>query len=128
MVATILCGLTGYGGGMVLGPLFLTYNMVPLVMSGTNQYITMIASMATTFQFVYMDQLYWGYAGLSGLITFFSAFCGIYFINIYVKRSGKQSIITIFLALELILGLLSLPLKYLVLDPAGSDAAKSGGK
>lgn len=36
MIAAILCGMTGIAGGMVLGPLFLSYNMVPLVMSGTN--------------------------------------------------------------------------------------------
>ena len=29
MIAAILCGMTGIAGGMVLGPLFLTYNMVP---------------------------------------------------------------------------------------------------
>ena len=29
MVAAILCGATGIAGGMVLGPLFLTYNMQP---------------------------------------------------------------------------------------------------
>jgi len=36
MIAAILCGLTGIAGGMVLGPLFLTYNMLPSVMSSTN--------------------------------------------------------------------------------------------
>lgn len=36
MVAAILCGMTGIAGGMVLGPLFLKYNMVPTVMSATN--------------------------------------------------------------------------------------------
>lgn len=36
MIAAVLCGMTGIAGGMVLGPLFLTYNMVPQVMSGTN--------------------------------------------------------------------------------------------
>jgi len=49
MIAAILCGMTGIAGGMILGPLFLTYNMVPQVMSGTNQYITMIASIAVVF-------------------------------------------------------------------------------
>ena len=29
MIAAILCGATGIAGGMVLGPLFLTYNMQP---------------------------------------------------------------------------------------------------
>lgn len=46
MIAAILCGCTGIAGGMVLGPLFLRYKMIPSVMSGTNQYITMIASIS----------------------------------------------------------------------------------
>lgn len=36
MIAAILCGATGIAGGMVLGPLFLTYGMQPKVMSATN--------------------------------------------------------------------------------------------
>ena len=35
-IAAGLCGMTGIAGGMVLGPLFLTYNMIPSIMSGTN--------------------------------------------------------------------------------------------
>ena len=46
LVAAVLCGCTGIAGGMVLGPLFLKYNMHPSIMSGTNQYITMIASIS----------------------------------------------------------------------------------
>jgi uncharacterized membrane protein YfcA len=29
MIAAIICGSTGIAGGMVLGPLFLKYNMIP---------------------------------------------------------------------------------------------------
>lgn len=54
MIAAILCGATGIAGGMVLGPLFLTYNMQPKVMSSTNQYITLIASIAVSSQFAYL--------------------------------------------------------------------------
>jgi len=36
MIAAILTGICGIAGGMVLGPLFLQYNMIPQVMSGTN--------------------------------------------------------------------------------------------
>ena len=46
-------------------------------MSGTNQYITMIASIAVIFQFIYLDQLYWGYALMSGTVSVFAAFTGI---------------------------------------------------
>ena len=45
-IAAGLCGMTGIAGGMVLGPLFLTYDLLPIVMSNTNQYITMIASIS----------------------------------------------------------------------------------
>jgi len=45
-IAGVLCGCTGIAGGMILGPLFLTYNMVPSVMSATNQYISMIAALS----------------------------------------------------------------------------------
>lgn len=48
-IAATLCGFTGIAGGMVLGPLFLSYNMVPEVMAGTNQYITLVASVVTVF-------------------------------------------------------------------------------
>ena len=54
MIAAGLCGMTGIAGGMVLGPLFLTYNMLPSIMSGTNQYITMIASISVAVQFVFI--------------------------------------------------------------------------
>lgn len=85
----MLCGMTGIAGGMVLGPLFLTYNMVPQIMSGTNQYITMIASVSVVFQFIYLDQLYWGYSIMFGCITVVAAYTGIQSVNIYIKKSGK---------------------------------------
>lgn len=36
MIAAVLCGCTGIAGGMVLGPLFMSYGMNPQVMSATN--------------------------------------------------------------------------------------------
>ena len=36
MVAAILAGVCGIAGGMIIGPLFLTYGMHPKVMGGTN--------------------------------------------------------------------------------------------
>jgi uncharacterized membrane protein YfcA len=77
MIAAILCGMTGIAGGMVLGPLFLTYNMVPVIMSATNQYITMIASISVVVQFIYLDQLYWKYSTLFGAVTILAAYTGI---------------------------------------------------
>ncbi len=89
MIAAGLCGMTGIAGGMVLGPLFLTYDMLPQVMSNTNQYITMIASVSVAVQFAFIGQMNPYYAGLFGGITFISAYIGIKSVNIYLSRTGK---------------------------------------
>lgn len=55
MIAAILSGISGIAGGMIIGPLFLSYNMLPQVMGATNQYITMIASISVTLQYIYIQ-------------------------------------------------------------------------
>lgn len=114
MIAAVLCGCTGIAGGMVLGPLFLKYNMIPQVMSGTNQYITMIASLSVAIQFIYIGAMNFQYAILFGFLTLIAAYTGITAVNIYVKRSGKQSVIAILLVIVLTLALISLPIDYIM--------------
>ena len=121
-IAAILCGMTGIAGGMVLGPLFLTYNMLPLMMSATNQYITLIASFAVAIQFTVSGDMIWHYAILFGTMTIFCAFAGIALVNNYVSKSGKQSTIPIILTIVLIIALLSLPLNYYLKRNAAEPA------
>jgi len=113
-VAAVLCGLTGIAGGMVLGPLFLSYNMIAQVMSGTNQFITMVASICVATQYMYLNALNPYYAALYGSMTLVCAYVGIKMVNIYIARSGKQSVIMIILAVCLILALVSLPINYVL--------------
>jgi hypothetical protein len=120
MIAAVLCGCTGIAGGMVLGPLFLKYNMIPSVMSGTNQYITMIASLSVAIQFIYLGGMNFDYAILFGGLTLIAAYTGITAVNIYVKRSGKQSVIAILLVIVLTLALISLPIDYIMKAQAKS--------
>jgi hypothetical protein len=54
------------------------------------------------------------YALLFGALTLFAAYTGITLVNIYVKRSGKQSVIAILLVLVLTLALISLPIDYIM--------------
>ena len=83
-------------------------------MSGTNQYITMIASVATAIQFAYVGELLYAYSVYFGLMTIVAAYVGLKAINIYIKRSGKQSVITIILTGVLTMALISLPLNYIL--------------
>lgn len=77
MVAAILCGLTGIAGGMVLGPLFLSYGMLPQVMGATNQYITMISSLCVFLQFCLLGSVNYSYALLFGTSGLAAAALGI---------------------------------------------------
>ena len=114
MIAAILCGLTGIAGGMVLGPLFLRYNMLPSIMSGTNQYITMVASIAVAVQFIYIGYMNYYYAATFGILTLLSAYSGITVVNKIVSKSGKQSVIALLLFIALICAFTCLPLNYII--------------
>lgn len=121
LVAAVLCGCTGIAGGMVLGPLFLKYNMHPQIMSGTNQYITMIASISVAIQFAWIGDMLWPFAIIFGAITLVAAYIGIQSINWYIKKSGKASIIAFMLVLVLVLALVSLPIKKIMQANAAVD-------
>jgi uncharacterized membrane protein YfcA len=58
-------------------------------MSGTNQYITMIASVSVAIQFIYIGAMNFQFALIFGGMTIVAAYCGITAVNIYVKKSGK---------------------------------------
>ena len=58
-------------------------------MSGTNQFITMIASISTVLQYIILNDLLFGYAALYGGITVMAAMGGLKAINMYLARSGK---------------------------------------
>lgn len=125
LVAAVLCGCTGIAGGMVLGPLFLKYNMHPQIMSGTNQYITMIASISVAIQFAWIGDMLWPFAIMFGVITIIAAYIGIQSINWYIEKSGKQSIIAFMLVLVLVLALVSLPIKKII-DSQTADEVTVG--
>lgn len=132
-IASTLCGATGIAGGMVLGPLFLTYNMVPVVMSATNQYITMISALVVAIQFAMLGEIEWYYSGVFCAGTVLAAYLGINGVREYIARGGGQSVILGILAGCLICAFLSLPLKFLTDSgnaavQSKAAAAKAGGK
>jgi len=74
---------------MVLGPLFLKYNMLPQVMSNTNQYITMMAALSVVFKFIIQGKILWTYSAIFGGTTLVCAYIGINGVNAYIKKTGK---------------------------------------
>lgn len=122
--ASMLCGCTGIAGGMVLGPLFMSYGMLPSVMSATNQYITMIASLSVVIQFIMLQELNWYFSALFGASTVFAAFLGLKILDCYMRKAGgKQSTIAVLLVICLTLALVSVPLNMMLKSNQKSTTA-----
>lgn len=83
-------------------------------MGGTNQFVTMISSFATVVQYIIRGQLMFAYAGWFALVSSLAAFSGLKAINFYLKKSGRQSVITIILAVLLASSIATLPLNFIL--------------
>jgi uncharacterized membrane protein YfcA len=97
-VAGVVAGLIGIGGGMVLGPLMLVMGIHPRVSSATTATMVVLTSSSVAVLFVTAGMVPWQYA-----VTFFStcfvgAFLGKKYIDGYVKKTGKASILIFMLA------------------------------
>ena len=68
------------------------------------------------------------YALLFGGMTFISAYIGIKAVNVYLKKTGKQSRILICLIICLTLALVSLPINYILKQNAKKDKLTGGAK
>eukprot|EP00980_Cylindrotheca_fusiformis_P030417 scaffold24793_cov108-Cylindrotheca_fusiformis.AAC.3 len=97
-LAGIVAGLIGIGGGMVLGPLMLIMGVHPQVSTATNATMVILTSSSVAVLFVTAGLVPWAYA-----VTFFSvclvgAYIGKKYIDVYVKKTGKASILIFMLA------------------------------
>jgi uncharacterized membrane protein YfcA len=97
-LAGIVAGLIGIGGGMVLGPLMLVMGIHPRVSTATTATMIVMTSSSVAVLFVTAGLVPWAYA-----VTFFSiclvvAVIGKKFIDGYVKKTGKASILIFMLA------------------------------
>jgi uncharacterized membrane protein YfcA len=97
-----------------MGPLFLSLKMIPEVVSATNQYIGMVSSLSVTLQYIYKDQLNYGFFMLIGLFIFLSSYLGLIQVAKIVKKTGRQSIIIFVMAFVFIVSFLILPVKYIL--------------
>lgn len=67
--------------------------------------------MSVFIQFSLLGSVNYAYAVIFGVVALFAAGLGITRINNYIKKSGRQSVILMFLLTALIIAFLSLPAK-----------------
>ena len=114
LLAGFIAGVIGIGGGVVLGPILLDLGIHPIVGSVTTNMLVLITSSSTTFQFILFKMLNLQYGIICIIFSALGSYCGIYLVNTYVKKTGKQSFIVLVLFCVVIVSAIVLPLSSLL--------------
>ncbi|CAI7743805.1 unnamed protein product [Closterium sp. NIES-54] len=99
LLAGCMGGLLGVGGGMVMGPVLLELGMLPQVSSGTSSFIVLFSSSLSVLEFYLLGRIPIPPALLFSLIAALAALLGLSTIRALVVRSGRTSLIVLFLSL-----------------------------
>jgi len=102
----IASGFLGVGGGMLLGPIFLSMGMVPIVATITASFMILFTATSTTTQFIVFGKIQWDYALWYGTTGFISAIIGQLLIQKMLKKWGRQSYVAFILAAVIALSLI----------------------
>merc|ERR1711904_118131 len=91
-------GLIGIGGGMVLGPLMLVMGIYPRVSTATTATMIVLTSSSVAILYITSGLVPWQYAVTFFCTCFTGALIGKTYIDAYVKRTGKGSVLIFLLA------------------------------
>ena len=109
-LAGFIAGTIGIGGGVVLGPILLDLGIHPIVGTVTTNFLVLITSSSTTFQFILFKMLNYEYGFFCIIFSALGSYCGTHLVNSYVKNTGKQSFIVLILFFVVVISAVVLPL------------------
>jgi uncharacterized membrane protein YfcA len=101
LISGLLASLLGIGGGMVIGPLLLEMNMDPAVANGTTALMTLFTASAATFLHTINDLSSLDYFFWYFFVALASALLGRIVLQAYLKRTGKQTVVVLLLAVAI---------------------------
>ena len=88
-ISGMMGGVVGIAGGIILGPVLLQLGMLPVLVSNTGQYLSLISTISVTSQFVYLEMLNFEYALILGCLSSVCAYIGITYINHFIAKTGR---------------------------------------
>jgi uncharacterized membrane protein YfcA len=103
-----LGGLLGLGGGVIMSPVLLEVGMHSESVQATTAVIVFLSSSLATIQFALMNQIVWHYAVWYSSVTIVATFLGQHLCEVYVRRTGRYSLITLSIAGVLLFSLVAL--------------------
>merc|ERR1712232_513509 len=95
VLAGVLAGLLGIGGGMVLGPLLVALGCPPQPVAATSAYVVFITATSGLCQVCIFGTLPYDYAGLFAFVGFLSTFVGQTLVDYVVKKFKKDAVVVL---------------------------------
>lgn len=111
LLAGFTAGLLGIGGGMIMGPLFVQMGLQPQVQAATSAYMVFWTGLSATFQYKYYNKISWNWILILVSIGFIDAQIGQRFINWYIKKYKRPSIIILILAMIIGIAIVALTIQ-----------------
>ncbi|XWS45400.1 hypothetical protein CRYUN_Cryun15aG0133300 [Craigia yunnanensis] len=108
IIAGMVGGLLGLGGGFILGPLFLELGIPPQVASATSTFAMVFSSSMSVVQYYLLNRFPVPYAAYFVLIATIAAFTGQHVVRKIIAVLGRASIIIFILALTIFISAISL--------------------
>ncbi|CAJ1942575.1 unnamed protein product [Sphenostylis stenocarpa] len=108
IIAGIVSGLLGLGGGFILGPLFLELGIPPQVASATSTFAMVFSSSMSVVQYYLLERFPVPYAVYFILIATIAALTGQHVVRKIIAIFGRASIIIFVLAFTIFLSAISL--------------------
>ncbi|KAK8566273.1 hypothetical protein V6N12_059803 [Hibiscus sabdariffa] len=108
IIAGLVGGLLGLGGGFILGPLFLELGIPPQVASATSTFSMAFSSSMSVVQYYLLNRFPIPYAAYFVLVATIAAFTGQHVVRKIIAVFGRASIIIFILALTIFMSAISL--------------------
>lgn len=108
IVAGIVGGLLGLGGGFILGPLFLELGIPPQVASATSTFAMTFSSSMSVVQYYILKRFPVPYATYFSLVATVAALAGQHMLRRIIAIVGRASIIIFILAFTIFISAISL--------------------
>mmetsp|Transcript_9199 Transcript_9199/g.20504 ORF Transcript_9199/g.20504 Transcript_9199/m.20504 type:complete len:534 (-) Transcript_9199:35-1636(-) len=123
LFAGAIAALCGIGGGIVLSPILVEYQVLPSVTSATMNATLLVFSSSTLLTYILMNAAPWDYSLCLGMAAMAGSLTGQVLFASWVKRVGKQSILVWLLVASISISLLLLlyqGVSSIIMDPLAS--------
>ncbi|KAM2993968.1 hypothetical protein FF2_045997 [Malus domestica] len=108
IIAGLIGGLLGLGGGFIMGPLFLEMGIPPQVASATSTFIMLFSSSMSVVEYYLLKRFPIPYALYFAAVAIGSAIIGQHVVGKVIKAIGRASLIIFILAFTIFVSALTL--------------------